>query len=682
MSKRKKLFVEILTNILALGVSMGGFAVGAFTRDGDYSVWRVASIVLPCALALFMIVNITVGVVRWSKERKRKLRESYDMFTTLKSKIEADFEGAKRAVTRTIVFSYIYMVVCFAIALVAAFAVGRAVTDSEDGVTGALCAIGFIYLAVCGFIGILIAPADINSAPAFNIELDRASYRCLYEIAEKAAAASGCDLPVVLCLVGESIAVSRYRDRVYIALGYLEALELTRDELYAVMLHEFAHVTNKDIKLSKRYGTILEKWDGYGNAYGVSWVSKWMFFSVLYNKMSVDIELYMTFVARDIEAAADNAVRTLGSPDKYASALVKTAFIARFGGTPCRELYYDFYAPEAAHGDFATKQTKMFEAYTQRFGKLWFESIEKELPANVDSHPICRARVEAMGLELSSVDIGTKETDAEYVCETQKLVELADKTIAEQVDYSAVRAENYISRKKAMDDYDAAGKPTSAQVRAALDAFCGIDDDRALEIADYARENYPDCVGMANVVTGVVYKTRFDAKCVEYFRKAAEDPEYTFFAMQSIGEFALAVGDESLIAEYRSSAPEKMQSAMDFLKSDVFSRKSVTEPCDLDSAKLDEVIERIRAASNDKVSKIYMCKYTDSLGKASYPFYVTFKLFSFRKQDAVYETLEKIVEALQDYYETFLLSNTVFWAPRKIKRTPGSLIYDRKKKID
>ncbi|MBD5132002.1 MAG: hypothetical protein HDT28_05355 [Clostridiales bacterium] len=641
--EKVKSFTRVfLFMVTAYGLSLGCWGVGLYLKvDSQTSLWDTLFYASVAVVSGLCLINIIMFVVLTRLMNRKKIKSTFDYLERIKTEVRSDYAKAKRAVTAAIVGGYLYSTVLFVLVLFTCFALGM--SAEIDGTIGILL-LGYLNV---GFLDVIIP--NRNSFEDEQTVLDSQCYPKLYELAQSAAEVLGCKSPLELALGGiEGISVLELNGKVRISLGYLYAAYLTKDELKNVLLHEFAHVVNGDVKFSYACSKHIQRFS-MANSHIAICASKVFSSLGFYMLMDFRHEMYSTFASEHIEKLADDTVREKGDVQTFVNALAKSELLSRFANIAVPELDYYYYESETPSNDFCSRNVALYPAYIDKYGEIWQRYMTVELRPRVSSHPIFHERVAAMGCE--SYNPFVVETDEGYAAELNKFVELADKIHAQQIPYELVRQGAYLERKEAMDSYEKTLEngetPSYGQMTNALDAYSMVDEEKAIALADIMIERDVNAP-FANNYKGFILKRHGDPACVEYFKIAANDYRNAESAIENIMEFALMSGDEQLITEYRENLPDKLQSMEDKFKRVSFTRDKKIEVCDLEKYVIDGFVEKVVEAGGNAVESIYICKYTDEDGEAHYPFAVKirqFKMIGLDKQMNFFGSLGVIVDS-------------------------------------
>ena len=678
--KIKTIALQVLSIIISMALCLGTWGLGFFLAFKGYigsnrSAWLAVSIVCAVAVISSAVVNIVGKKLLLKKFSAMKIREFYDFAEILKSNTESNFKLAEKRVRTTLALAYSYIVAVILILLLCSFCVGVQLIGME--VTTPILII-LIFLT-WGLVDVFCTPL-VNSAPPAAYLLEESRFPLVYSTVREAAERSGCRLNVKIYCYGNGASVTVCKRTAIICINYLYGALFTRSELFNIMLHEFAHIVNKDVKRSRAFARAQQRLEDNGRNSFISF-SKMLLLPLPSAAVDFKVEVYNTFANRHHEIEADKALKTLGDPQESINALAKTKMVELFGSVPHRELDYDFFASENLTGDYAAQELALFLKERELRGEEWRELIEKELPAKVDTHPTFRNRMVALGCD--NYNPYSIETDTAYIAEQREIIAAADREMNEEnaTDYATLRENAYINRKKVIDEYDETVKSGKEipdnKMYEYMQAFLGVDDDIVLKLANSAA-TLPNPT-IANYYRANVLFNRNDDRCVDYLKEIAantDDMEVALGATSRIGEYALKTGNEALLKEYRSTAPDIVQASRDKGERTRIIKSSNVEKCHIENDVISKIIDEIDKEILRAVSAIYIGTHTDSDGKKHYPVAVCLKG---RNRTANFE----ILQSLNDYFFNFNVRYDFIILPpktpgfRKVKDC-GSCVYENK----
>lgn len=676
--KVKNIALQTLSCTITSTLCLGVWGLGFFLSFRGYMwvnrpLWTAVCIICAVIIVTLAVINIVGTKVLKKRLLAMKMREIYNLSETLKTDVEKDFKRAEKSVRLTLALAYTYLFFVILIMLLCCFGTGVLLKSLE----GAITIIIIIVFVMWGITNVFFSPLSDPAPPAAYL-LDKNHFPLIYSTAREAAEKSGCRLNIKIYNYSTNASITVYKRTAIICINYLYGALLTRDELFNVMLHEFAHIVNSDVHRSKTFSRAEQRFDS-DNGNVITMFGKMLLLPLPAAAVVLKTECYNLFATRHHEIEADKALATLGDPQKSINALAKTKMVEFFESVPHRELSYDFFAPEQPTGDYAAQELALFLKHRELYGEEWQALIDKELPARIGSHPTCRNRMAALGCE--KYDAYDTESDQAYIAEQREIIAAADRRMNEENanNYDDMRENSYVKRKKVIDEYDQAVKSGNEiadyKLYEYIQAFFGIDDDIALELADRAA-TLPDPT-IANYYKAKILFNRNDDRCIDYLKAVAastDNMELALSATDHIGVYALKTGNEELLKEYRSTSPEVVQASHDKGERSRFDKNSVVEKCDLGADVLQGVIEGINQNALKIVSTIYIGTYTDVDGGKHYPVAVCLK----KRKDI------KSHEALQDIYDFFFGYRgkydfiVITWNTsllRKIKKY-GSCVYE------
>ncbi|MDE7439664.1 MAG: hypothetical protein K2N23_04065, partial [Clostridia bacterium] len=292
--------------------------------------------------------------------------------------------------------------------------------------------------------------------------------------------------------------------------------------------------------------------------------------------------------------------------------------------------------------------------------KEWREMLEKELPARVDSHPTFKNRMAALSCE--SYDAKKEETDPTYIAEQREIIVAADERMNEENEkhYDEIRKDAYLDRKKIIEEYEEAVKNGKEipdnKLFEYIQAFFGIDDDIALQLADRA-STLPNPT-VANYYKANILFNRNDDGCIDLLKaiaRSTDNMELAMSATEHLGEYALKTGNEELLNEYRRTTADIVQASRDKGERNRFGKNSTVTKCDIDDKALSEITGGIDDELLSKISEIYIGTFTDTDGKKHYPVAVRLKGRKITENYDVYQKLSEYLFGFNGKYDFILI---------------------------
>lgn len=566
---------SVLSVVFALIVTVGICAAGYFLLGGLPDAAFVGSIVCADVTMAWAVANGLTAFFRQRKLNGMKGREAYEYGVKLQKQLESDFQRAEQRAKRSIARSFWQVGIVSTVAVLLVLFAG----GTRDLFWMPIAWLLSAWIVSCPLRMIL---TPVRHAPEERETLSEEDYPRFFALVRRAAKEMNCSRPILLSVSDGGIGVREEGKCIVISLDPIECKLLTENELFAVLLHEFAHVVNRDTARAGIFRKGEVCWNSLGDI--ANGVVK-LFYSAVLVSVALDVTAYEMFASRHHEMQADEAVMRAGCRRDFINATAKAEFLLRFDRVPRRELNFDVYASEQPAEDFMSRRLALFRQREGEEADEWRKWIAVELPARVDSHPTLRQRMEAMGTE--TYDTNTRESDEAYLAESDKLLALGDKLVLESVKprYGELRRTEYLERREQMEKYEEAEREGKELLQKELTdcmyAYYGIDNEKALKIADRILEE-DEGNAYAHFIRARIFFERMDARCVEEFRAAMKrNPTFYDGSIDGIGRFALLSGSEELLAEYRSTAPEGRDAAEQEMRAGEYRRGMPLRPCTL-----------------------------------------------------------------------------------------------------
>jgi hypothetical protein len=316
-------------------------------------------------------------------------------------------------------------------------------------------------------------------------------------------------------------------------------------------------------------------------------------------------------------------------------------------------------------------------------GEAWKELIQKELPAQLNSHPTFNQRQKNLGVE--DFEIKLRPSDNELNKEWTRLAKFTDERIADQMkqDYGKKRQKVYtrsLERVKEWEESDKTRPPE--EMRTVIDSYMNlmrIDDAGQLCMQTIERSDNDNAKAYPLFLAGQIRLREYDCSSIDLMKRAmAINANYIAPGMNMIGDFYRTMGRETELEEYRATAPEEIQRAKDTV-----GKAGILRHCDKLSPEYDinekqKHINRIVELGHGNVREIYLVRKTISDDFFTSAFVVKFKARLDKELAA--ELLFDIFNYFDSYpskhhYSVFEYNKTTAFAVRKVA---GSRIYKAK----
>lgn len=512
--------------------------------------------------------------------------------------------------------------------------------------------------------------------------LSKEEFAGLYAVAQRAADTLDVSGELLL-MTDESFCarIIRVGSRNVLALGACLVAALSEEELYNVLLHEFAHV-------SPRY-TPRDVWDFYHrflsfeSPTGISFG----FFTVYPEATYLEEHLLYTMLASAaIEAKADAVITEHGSPVAFASALAKTAFALSYERVCYRYLKTLPYATPTPPTDFVSQNFAAYLAAVGERAEIWLARYEREIRPRNATHPVYRERRDALGVTGDMVTVSFALSHDPLQEERARLLALADSRLTEAItpSYQEMRRHSFLANEKTVADYEKnKARYASHSLTPVIDALVTLARyDEAEHLCDEIIESETNryATAYARFFKGYLRLLDDDPCGIPLLYEAAElNASLAPSCFEQIGEFVCLYGLEPELEEYRARSLVLAQKMMDESgAADILTPKDVLLADPMDAEKRDALVAFVRE-SCDAVKAIYLVRKTVSEGC----FVHDLVLAVDKKADleAVGEAFGKIARYLEGLDgERYSLFCAVPQILRIVRRVPGALLWSDGKK--
>ena len=602
MNRRQKLWIALCTSlavILTLGAGILGLMLGKdMTRDAREAMLPalIAALTLTPALTLCSWLLFRAAQTRFGHMRVQQLQD------WLNSHREQAGDVAKRKLR---------LLKCIRICtgLLAVFVLLSALT--------AACLAGVVFdaaiwlLIPCAAFA-MAATTRIRFAPSTTLLTEQQGYISendyprLYDLTRRAAKAHGRTERIYITLTAECNAGIRRIGNAYsIELGAVMLGLYSEEELYCVLLHEFAHSADGDAARELDYFD----WIRAGrDLHFLSFFTQWLY-TFCDATYSLQFTLYRFAASLDEEMSADRAMAELGRAEVAASALLKLKYADLFA-----------WEEESMDRPFPADIRKKIESLvTDRIGDVkaairdrgafYNELIERELLARSASHPTLRMRLETLGVEELALREG--EDSTAFRAEAERAARQTEErllTINSAEDYAKYRTR----LEKTVEAWEGAGRPVQEEgypdTVAALRELGRVSE--AVALCDRAIEELPasSSTAYALYIKGCYLLHRWDAAGIECIYQVIRGySNYIDEGLDQVGNFCCMTGNRPELDRYRELAAELLQR-----EKDVYSQTGVLEKGDRLSAEElpTEMEARIRSyvekLDHGQIQRIYL----------------------------------------------------------------------------
>ena len=506
-------------------------------------------------------------------------------------------------------------------------------------------------------------------------------YPLIYSMACKAADAVGSkDEIVILPNWDFSASIIRDKGRYLLRIGVILLHVLSEQELYSIMLHEFAHVTDekKAHYKEEQYQDWLSSEGG-----GVDRLSAWLanFYLYFSAKYLFNYMIYRYACSVVYELQADRAMAEHGDAKIAVSALLKTHYDTMYYWESCVNEELNIYENEQLKADYLTCKISLFKnAIEQRNGD-WNALVQKEILANNASHPTLKMRMDALGIR--ELTLTATQSSQAYLEEIQKVLEYSEGFIYEdrKQNYEKERKEYYLDPLERINAWKQSGENILPETYADLIADLKTlgRHKEAEMLCDRVRQELPDSATHATFIKGAMMLYRYDEAGMDLIYQAMErNGNYIEEGLDTIGSFCCLTGREQDLLEYRKKANLLAQKHVDEDEQISFlSKKDNLSRENLPDGMLEDILSFILSVDTDIIQNIYLVRKTVSETFFASVFVLR---FSGGTDEQKYEILHKIFRYLDSYPVDwqFSLFDIADYPDVKVENIEGSLVYSKK----
>lgn len=348
----------------------------------------------------------------------------------------------------------------------------------------------------------------------------------------------------------------------HIQLGTILWSVLTEEELYQVMLHEFAHMTDPHIvKQDKPLGRLFSMASG-GGFCGFTLYAE--------TRFTFERMMYLMLASEQLEIYADQILKAKGDPATAAAALAKTGMYVFYDQHESMDRLPLFYEPESPRENIATMSAEIFRETLEERKDFWMHLYDIELIPQTQSHPIFRERRRSLGAEDLPLDISLPSLDTPFGQECVKAMKQTDAYLLPfiKVNYEEERERLYLAPRRVLEEYEKAEVPyTTAELSPVINAYRDIDQRKqALDICEQilATEENVFATAHALYFKGCYLLNHYDAAGIDLIYRAMEiNKNYVEEGIDLVGQFCCTMGLEAEREVYREKYVELMQYNMD-----------------------------------------------------------------------------------------------------------------------
>ena len=386
-------------------------------------------------------------------------------------------------------------------------------------------------------------------------------YPRLYALARQAQTANHGHRRILLTFsFDDNVGIMVHGDTAYLTLGVTLLAVLTEEELYAVLLHEFAHASAITPEYTREKHYAIRREMELENPITV-W-STLLFFRYWDAKYMLLRELHSFSATLSEEYAADRAMLLSETPQAAGSALLKIAF-SQFDQWEIQDGSDSFYRPETMPTDSVHREIRRFCQSLDCNAQRWTDMAQRQIQGRSDTHPTLRNRLDAMGLGPAQLVPGTRS--AAYEQEVSQAVDRLEAMVIRDMGpgYAQQRQVYYAEPLARVERWAQAGRPLIAEqypdLLGDLYSLCRFGEME--ELCDRAMESLPLMSSHdAWFWKGYLLLHRFDPAGLDALYEAiGANKNHLEDGLEAIGDFCLMTGRQQELEEYRARALELAQ---------------------------------------------------------------------------------------------------------------------------
>lgn len=214
------------------------------------------------------------------------------------------------------------------------------------------------------------------------VSISKNDYPLIYSLARKAADCVGSRDEIMILLTWNcSASITKDQKRSFLQIGVVLLHILSEEELYAILLHEFAHVSddNRASFREEQYNVWLSEESGGRDRLSAFLSNLYLMLSTKYTFNHM-IYQYASSVVDELHA--DQAMAKYGDASIAVSALLKTHYDTMYFWESCVKNEASIYEAEELKADYLTNRIATFQKAIAERSAFWNELVGKEILAN------------------------------------------------------------------------------------------------------------------------------------------------------------------------------------------------------------------------------------------------------------------------------------------------------------
>lgn len=660
----RRIVLSVLCSFLVIALSAAiGILIGQRIPESYREMFSAFSYVLSFMPILALLIGHLLAKNFSKKKTDVSSVEMQEEFALHRQQAANDIKAVVRKIKRIYKWILIYSAVIIFVCMAATVFSCADTTYFHI----LLCAV-FAYLAFYRLI-------PDKEKYDFSDYSDPAEYPVIHGIACKAAKKLGITGQIRIMLIpGDNAGIARIGKTYSLQIGTFLLDVLTEDEFEQVLIHEFAHFTVDDARMSgasKLFYRIMSK------------PNSEILFAYPDSVFVYEYNMYLHAASVTLESIADRAVIEHGDPRIAANALAKTACLNLFEYESERYYPEPYYAPEEKRKNSGEVFVTAFrKAFSER-EKAWRNILANEIQPRNASHPILRNRLTGIGATEYSIAIPDYQGAFRQECLNARK-EVDEKVYQSNLDgYAEERKRHYLEPIRTIENWKASGEPLTVEITRdiinALHLLMRFDEAEKLCDRIISEEENPFAKAYAYFVKGNMLLKRGADEGIELIYKAMElNGNFINEGLSVIGEYVCRMGMQKELDEYREKAyafsdnelKNRQQTGL------LNSSDNLTKD-DMPKEMSDSILEYIKGVCEDAVAKVFLVKkiITDDFSVSAY----VIKFLPETDDERINRVMNKIFEHLDTHpsgrdFSLFIYDKETEAAVKKVK---DSCIYMR-----
>ena len=670
--KLKNVIFSIVAMILGALTIAASFVLGSVMKnESNTELFGILANISTALTFVILAINIIYRIVWTNKMNKMKVAEVNEMMQRRKENIKENFDLATARLRKTSTFCKLYVVFITVFMHITAFLLGATLISTRY----------LLYLIfMTGGVYIRLIGAIIDKPKVKPEEfLSRKDYAELYSIAEEAMAKAGVDGRIYIATDNSfNAAIAKQGDTYLLLLGAIMVNSLSREELFNVLLHEFAH-HSKEYTPKSTYGFfnrfIEHETDG-------STITD-IIISLPMMKYGEEFVYYTLLASEYIEAMADSVTLKNGNPKAFISALAKCNFYDSYDKVLFKYQSRLMFESETVTQNVATLNFEAFVNSVNDNGSKWLSSYEKEIQPRNATHPIFRLRRDAVGVKADEVAWTLSVNGDGLDKERAAILKYVDADIVKHLseNYEELRKENYLKPLSIINGWENnKDNYSSAELIPVIDALAGLlrfDEAEALCDKIIAGEENKYATAYPRHFKGSMMLLRDDPRGIALLYEAIElNSNLLEISINQIGEFACRNGMQDELDKYREKAVLLTQKMIDEdEKANVLTQSDKVVEDDMAEDVLKSHIDFISSVS-ENIKSIYLVKKIIHDSFYSHVFLIEFDKDT--SPDTINDAMNRIfryLDTLDDEQYSLFLYNKFY--KNIVKKVKYSLKYNK-----